>query len=350
MFHFRFLSKSLDSLTQTLQQNEDFKVLEREFGSKADFLKRKGVFPYTFIKSQADYNRPLPLISEFSDISEEDYLYACFIYEEFNCMNMGDYSDLYLKVDCCLLTCIFEKLRNDCLAPDTYQLDPAHFLSAPSFSWCALLKLTKVKINLISDLSMLEFIKRGIRGGLTQASCRFMEAHNHYIDSSYTGDENFLIYLDKVNLYGSAMTGPMPCGNYKWLDPQTFDLTTDAEGNEGFIVEVDCTYSESLHDFHDELPFLPESTNIGGSKKLCATLTEKKNYVVSLRNLQQAIRHGLEVRALHKVLKFDQSNWIKSYIELNNNIRRNATDKARSDLAKLMNNAVSQSFYSHTNL
>lgn len=340
---FRFLSRSLDSLSQSLDKNLDFKTLDREFGTRSDLLKRKGVFPYHLIRSLNDYSQIFPTRDDFPEISNADYDYAKRIYEEFQCNNLGEYSDLYLKTDVMILTDIFEKLRDDCLSAETYMLDPAQYLSAPSLSWDAMLKCTSAKIELISDLSMLAFVKRGVRGGVCQVSRRQAVAHNHYLEPMNDDQEqNYLIYLDKVNLYGSAMTGKMPSGNYKWEDPQSFSLQADATGSKGYIVEVDVQYDSSLHDDHNDLPFLPESFLTGTKeKRLCLTLHEKKNYIASLRNIQQAVRYGLKVTKLHKVLSFDQSEWLKDYIELNNRIRKNSTDPARKELAKLMNNAVS---------
>lgn len=341
---FRFLSKSLDTLSKSLDQASDFKTLTKEFKDRTDLLKRKGVFPYHMIQKQSDYDLPFPTRDQFLTVSDEDYAYAKHVANVFDCKNLGDYSDLYLKTDVLILADIFEKLRDDCLSPDAYRLDPAHYLSAPSFSWDAMLKFTSVEIELMADLSMLRFVKKGIRGGLCQVSTRKAEARNHYLidmpeDSE---DQNYLVYFDKVNLYGSTMTEKLPIGNYKWLDdPENFSLDEDTDGDKGYMVEVDVEYHPSFHDYHNELPFLPESFKVHNTEKLCATLENKQNYIASLRNIQQAIKHGLRVTKLHRVLSFTQSDWLKPYIELNNNIRRNATDQTRNDLAKLMINAVS---------
>lgn len=341
---FRFLSKSLDTLAKSLDKTTDFKLLDKEFGNRAHLLKRKGIFPYNLIKSLVDYEQEFPARTQFTEVSDEDYQYAQQVAETFNCADLGEYSDLYLKVDVLILADVFEKFRDDCLSPSTYKLDPAHYLSAPSFSWDAMLKFTGVKIELISDLSMFSFIKKGIRGGLTQVTTRKAEARNFYVCDDVAPDsdnQNYLLYLDKVNLYGSTMTEKMPIGSFAWVDPLNFSLDTDVEGDWGYIVEVDIHYDKTLHDAHNDLPFLPETFKVHKTEKLCATLENKTNYVASLKNIQQAIAHGLKVTKVHRVLKFKQSAWLRPYIELNADIRRNAVDESRSDLAKLMVNAVS---------
>lgn len=341
---FRFLSKSLDTLTKSLNKTTDFKLLHKEFGDRADLLKRKGIFPYHMIRCLADYEQAFPSQDHFVGVSDEDYDYARNIAETFGCNDLGEYSDLYLKVDVMILADVFEKFRDDCLSVNTYKLDPAHYLSAPSFSWDAMLKYLRVKIELISDMSMIAFLKRGIRGGLTQVSTRRAEARNHYVCEDVSEDsdnQNYLVYLDKVNLYGSTMCEKMPIGDYAWIDPETFSLDSNAEGEKGYIVEVDVEYDKELHDAHNDLPFLPHTFKVHDTEKLCATLENKKNYVASLMNVQQAIRHGLKVTKVHRVLGFKQTDWLKPYIELNAEIRRKATDLTQSDLAKLMVNSVS---------
>ena len=73
---------------------------------------------------------------------------------------VGDYHDLYLKTDVLLLADVFEKLINTCL--DYYGLDHCHQFSSPGFSWDAMLKITKIELNFISDIDMHLFIEKGM--------------------------------------------------------------------------------------------------------------------------------------------------------------------------------------------
>jgi hypothetical protein len=81
------------------------------------------------------------------EVNEEDYSRACKVFDRFNCNNLGDYHDLYLKTDVLLLADVFEDLRRVCL--DNYKLDPAHYISAPGLSWDAMLKRTGVTVDFI---------------------------------------------------------------------------------------------------------------------------------------------------------------------------------------------------------
>lgn len=116
---------------------------------------------------------------------------------------LGEYSDIYLKTDILLLADVFEQFREASLA--TYKLDPANYYTTPGFSWDAMLKYTKVKIELFTDIDMLMFVERGIRGGITQCSTRYAAANNKYMgEEQYDPSlpDSYLLYLDANALYG----------------------------------------------------------------------------------------------------------------------------------------------------
>ena len=89
-------------------------------------------------------------------ISEKDYLYAVDVWITFKMKTMGDYHDLYLK------TTVSEKFIGLCL--EYYGLDPCHYFSSPGLSWYAMLKMTGVELELISNIDMYLFIDKGVRG------------------------------------------------------------------------------------------------------------------------------------------------------------------------------------------
>ena len=77
---------------------------------------------------------------------------------------MGDYHDLYLKADVLLLADVFEKFINTCL--EYYGLEPCHNFSSPELSWVAMLKMTEIELELVSDIGMHLFIEKGMRGSI----------------------------------------------------------------------------------------------------------------------------------------------------------------------------------------
>ena len=113
------------------------------------------------------------------DITDKDYAHAQKVFEEFKLKNLGDYHDLYVQSDTLLLADVFENFRNKCI--EIYELDPAHFLSAPGLAWQACLKKTKVKLELLTDIDMLLMVEKGTRGGVCLAVHRYAKANNKYM-------------------------------------------------------------------------------------------------------------------------------------------------------------------------
>ena len=98
------------------------------------------------------------------------------IFDAFNCKNIGEYSDLYLKTDVLLLSDIFENFRDKMIL--SHGLDPVHYVSIPGFTWDAMLKYTNNKLELLTDMDMITFFYKSIRGGLSQCSKRYSRAKN----------------------------------------------------------------------------------------------------------------------------------------------------------------------------
>ena len=99
------------------------------------------------------------------------------MYKLFACQDFGDYHDLYLRIDVFILADVFETFRNVCLK--VYNLDPAHFISAPNLSWDAMLITTRAEIGLLTDIEMLIFCERAIKGGVNAVGAlRHFEANN----------------------------------------------------------------------------------------------------------------------------------------------------------------------------
>ena len=131
--------------------------------------------------------------------------------------SMGDYHDLYLKTDVLLLADLFEKFISTCL--DYYGLDPCHYFSSPGLGWDAMLKVTKIELDLISDIDMRLFIVKGMRGGISYIAKRHSKANNKYMKCYDNSKENkYTTYLDANNLYGWTMSQYLPYSGFKWLN------------------------------------------------------------------------------------------------------------------------------------
>jgi hypothetical protein len=347
----RFLASSLDKLASSLISYPILKSEFKELGEEQfKLLSRKGVFPYEYLDSWNKLEElNLPDISKFySKLSEcgitnEDYEHAQSVWHAFGCKNLKDYTELYMKTDVLLLADVFENFRNTGMS--THKLDPAHYYTLPGYTWDAMLKYTKVNLELLTEIDMLMFVERGIRGGLSQCSHRHAKANNKYM-SNYNPNQpsNYLMYFDIINQYGWAMNQHLPYGGFEWLENvqnfNVFDIADDA--SEGYIVEVDLKYPSKIHDAHSDFPFCPEHKTPPNTRnaKLLATLYDKERYVIHYRSLKQCLSHGLELTKIHRVLKFKQSPWLKSYIDLNTTLRQAATSEFDKNFYKLMNNAV----------
>ena len=283
-----------------------------------------------------------------SKIGESDYKHAQRVWEEFGVCNIGDYHDLYLRRDVVLLANVFEAFRDTCLKH--YSVDPAHFYMAPGLAWKACLKKGGVRLELLTDPDMLSMFERGIRGGITQVVHRYASANNKYMGDLYdpNRESSYLQYLNANNLYGWAMSQPLPTSKFKWVDikpsqgkaAQVQISTLAASKIKGHLLEVDVKYPTDLHDSDNDLPFMCDKMKINKVEKLVPNLRDKKNYVIHIRVLDQVLRHGLVLERIYSAIEFNQMDWMKPYIDFNTKLRIAATNDFKKDFFKLMNNSV----------
>ena len=127
-------------------------------------------------------------------------------------------------------------------------------------------------------------------------------------DYNIDEEESFSQYNDANNLYGFAMIQPLPVDGFDWVKnlskiDEDFIKNYDEDSDKGYILEVDVKYPKNLHDLHSDLPFLLERMKIDKCSKLVCNLYDKKNYVVHIRSLKQALNHGLILKKVHRVIK-----------------------------------------------
>ena len=254
-------------------------------------------------------------------VSSDNYEHPRSFWKEFEIKNLGEYHHLYLKTDLILLANVFEALREVCLK--NYGLEPAHFYTAPGLAWKTCLKKTKIRLELLLDPDMVLMFERGIRGGITQSVHKW--ANNPYMGSKFNPNEkvNYLQYLDANDLYRWAMPQPLPTGGFKWVKVKPAEISKLAKlENEGYLLELDVKYPKELHDSGNELPFMCKKLKINGVKKLVPNLFDKKKYVIHIRALDQASKHGLVLEKIHRAIEFDQSDWMKGYIDFTNDFEK----------------------------
>ena len=189
-------------------------------------LLRKGVYPYEYMTDWNKFNETkLPSIKDhysniqLENITDEDYSHAKNVSNKFKTKNWGKYHDLYVQSDTAQLADVFENFRTVCLKE--YELDPSYFVSTPGLALEAMLKITKVKIELLTDTDMVLMVENSIRGGLTQVVRKYGVANNGYLpDYDKNQLSSYLQYLDANNLHGYAMIKKLPLSEFKWSDPK----------------------------------------------------------------------------------------------------------------------------------
>ncbi len=260
---------------------------------------------------------------------------------------------------------VFEAFRN--MSLDTYGLDPAYYVSSPQLSWDAMLKITGVSIELISDPAMFRMIDSGIRGGVCMISTRFAHANNEEIGDQYERSKakSWIKGLDANNLYGWAMSQPLPLCDFSWVPEEELKKIKWLEQTEnqdfGYIVKVDLRYPPELHEAHSDYPLAPERISVKEewlsdkqlnikaqynlprsdyTSKLIPNLMDKKEYVVDYRNLKFYLKHGLQLTKVNSAVKYFQSKWMAPYIAVNQAKRSACKTDFEKEFFKLMNNSV----------
>jgi hypothetical protein len=237
-----------------------------------------------------------------------------------------------------------------------------------------MLKHTKVELELLTELEMYEFCESGIRGGLSQISTRYAEANNKYMGDSFdeTKEVSSILYLDANALYSWAMCQYLPLKNFEWNNEEWTKekiMSLENNSNKGYMFEVDISFpieiidektgkKINLHDKMNNYVPLPDNIQVnpndlndwqkeGYSKskirKLICSFKNRSKYVVNYRNLKLALSIGAQLDKVHRVLQFTQSDFMKSYIQLNVNLRKEAKKNKNDfevDFFKLMNNSV----------
>ena len=370
----QFMGTSLEKLVGNLAQEgkDKFHHMCRYIPdpNQQELLLRKGVYPYDYVDGPDKLEETsLPpkdsFFSLLSDqgISDKEYEHAQKVWQTFRCEKLGDYHDVYLKSDVLQLADVFENFRSVCL--ENYSLDPAHYYTAPGLSWDAMLLYTNVELELITDVDMYLMVENGIRGGISMISQKFAKANNPYLEDHDPEQPNsYIMYLDANNLYGWAMSQCLPTSQFAWVPQEELEqldvMTIDKEADQGYILEVDLEYPAALHDLHSDYPVAPERRTIPNeqlsphsqelleelgmkgkpTEKLIPTLHEKTKYVVHYHSLQQYLKLGLKLKKIHRAVSFKQSPWLRPYIALNTEKRKQAKNPFEKDFYKLMNNSV----------
>ena len=356
---YRFLSSGLDSLVKNLDE-DDFKILKKEFPDKWQYLNKKLAYPYEYFNSIDDYKKPVhnlenkyffsKLKNKCPDDKEIDKTRE--IIKKFNIKNGKELTELYLKSDVILLADVFENFIE--ISVDEYGINPLYCVSLPGYTWQCGLKYTGINLQTLQDKDMILLLENNIRGGISSVM------GDRYIKS----DENKkILYIDANNLYGHSMSQYLPYDEIKFDYNITLEdiINTRDDTDIGYFVEVDLKYPDNIKQKTKNFPFASVNKKINPdnfsdymkenlpntyiqNKKLICDLSDKKNYLIHYRMLNFYVRHGMIVDKVHDIISFRQSRWLEKYIKFNTQKRNQAVNDFEKDFYKLLNNA----FYGKT--
>ena len=318
-----FIKGSLSELSKNLNDNDKF-ITRQLFSDNFELMKYKVCFPYEFITKENIYNENLPSIENFysslklDNISEEDYDKTLEIYKNLNCKNIKEYLDIYLKLDICLQADIFNVFRNTIW--DKFEIDCLKYITSCLLSLDLMLKYTDVKIELIRDISIFDFVNSSILGGICIASQNIENDKNGVISS-----------CDVCSLYPYIMTQNLPIGNYKfmkyfnrnrYLDSEFSCLlncevyTTDKVKNNSILKQFPALVSKTSIKYDDLSEFQRKilKENYESSEKLITHLGYDKNCYISFQMYEMMISLGYEI-VIKKILEYKHSNFMKPYID-----------------------------------
>ena len=318
-----FIKGSLNDLSKNLNDKNKF-ITKEHFSDNSELMKYKVCFPYEFITKEDIYNENLPSIEKFysslklDGISRDDYNKTLEIYKKLNCKNIKEYLDIYLKLDICLQADIFNVFRN-CIW-QKFEIDCSKYITSCSLSLDLMLKYTGVKIELIKDISIFDYVNSSILGGICISSQNIENDKNGIISS-----------CDIASLYPYIMSKKLPIGNYRfikyfnrnrYIDSEYSCLlncevyATDKVRNNPILKKFPALISKTSIKYNDLSEFQRKNLkeNYKSSKKSITHLGYDKNCYISFEMYEMMISLGHEIN-VKKILEYKYSNFMKSYID-----------------------------------
>ena len=371
-----------------LLQTEDSKSINK----KINLLTRgKGIYPYTLCNDAREMKKIKtfpPIESFFNNLSntactEKEHNFVLHVYTSFRCKNLYEYTILYNHTDTLLLAEIFMVYRKVIL--DNFQMDANHFLGIPSLAFNLMLKVSKVKLELISDPEINTFFRKSIRGGMSFITTRY--AKSDYTNSTIENCQKQMThirYIDGNNLYGSQMLFNLPTEDYRFEDIKFIKKMerTLKKGiyfnlkNRGMFLEVDLHYPKELHVHHSDFPLAPEKYKVTynelsplnkflynnmkqpdsyhtfSEEKLIPTFHGRKKYILHFKCLIFYLSKGLVLKKIHRIVSFKEEPFLKDYILTLTKLRSTYAQKKLSffvNVFKLLANSTYGKFCQNPN-
>ena len=318
-----FIKGSLNDLSKNLHDKDKF-ITKEHFKDNFELMKYKSCFPSEFITKENIYNENLPSIENFysslklDGISKEDYDKTLKIYKKLNCKNIKEYLDIYLKLDICLQADIFNVFRNTIW--DKFEIDCSKYMTSCSLSLDLMLKYTGVKIELIRDISIFDYVNSSISGGIYIASQNIADDKDGVISS-----------CDITSLYPYIMTKKLPIGNYRFIKYFSRNrylntdyscllnceiYTTDKVKNNSILKQLPALISKTSIKYNDLSEFQRKNLKeiYKSSAKLISHLGYDKNCYRTFQMYEMISSLGYKI-VIKKILEYKHSNFMKPYID-----------------------------------
>ena len=140
-------------------------------------------------------------------------------------------------------------------------------------------------------------------------------------------ESSYLKYWDVNNLYGWAVLQKLPANKFEWIKDTSkfnkdFIKNYNEESDEGYFIKVNIQYLKNYMNFSKYFPFLQEKIIIEKFEKPDTNLHDETEYAIQIRNLKQALNHGLILKKPHRLIKLKQNDWLKPYIDVNTKLTK----------------------------
>ena len=322
-----FIKGSLSGLSKNLLDKDKI-ITKKHFPDNFELLKQKTAFPYEWLTKENIYDKELPPINKFysslklRDIEKEEYDKTLEICKKLKCKNVKNYLEIYMRLDICLQSDIFNTFRNTIW--NKFEIDCSKYITSCSLSLDLMLKYTKVKIELFKDITMFDYTDSSILGGLCVAS-------QNIIDND--DGKSVISSCDIVSLYPYVMTQKLPISNYKFVNK----FGKNRYGQSKLFgcllnVEIYTTKKVLNNKTLSQFPALISKTNIKydqlsdfqrknlkenykSFEKLISHLGYDKNSYVSFEMYEMLKSLGYKIN-IKKILEYKHDNFIKPYIDI----------------------------------
>ena len=330
-----FLQSNLDELSKDLDDN--LKIITKiHFQNKFEIVNKKlENFPYNYVNPITLIDENLPDKKHFynmlklKDITDKEYKLVKKFYENMKFKNLREYLECYLKSDITLLADIFNNFRK--IIFDNLGLDPAKYISAPSLTKDCALKYSKAKIENIKDVSIFQFVKKSVMGGLSNSINPHVKIDN---------DNDSIVYNDISSQYPYELSKKLPVSDYKFVEK--FDENKygqDKDYNCILLCDVkttdkirnDCLYSQcpmlvskckitdkNLSEYQlSQIKNKRDNKNTNyssQSEKLIVNIGNDSNTYLNFEMYQMFKKAGYDIE-IKKILEFKHEAIFKNYIE-----------------------------------